>query len=584
MPMRASSKVTFANHAQSAPPPEICHWDEKRSALKLMLPEPFWQVNSHKACLHNEVRACRNRVVADVKEADESLASACGNLAVSLAENLRPGVKLFADMSSLIKTFPAQKRRKYNQVLQSLMAEPLNSRDWLIKAFVKSEKLKIADKDGDPRMIQARSMRFNLELGMFTKAVEKALYHLKDPELEAVGVHLPIIAKGRNLHQRAKDLRRMWELMEDPVAISLDLSRWDMHTCKGLIQQVMHRFYLALLFNVWFLWLLSHQLDNKAVTSLGLKYTNESGVTSGDMTTALGNCLAVIAILVLFRKLLRLFAEKLEHATLETAMQESADGIGLTIKVDRVRRFLMKVGQLLMAKRTRRLVLKSTAILFYDDGDDHVMLVERDLYAAIAELLPEWWALMGHVLKVEGYTDKFHQILFCQHKPFQTTEGWVMCPDPYKVMATSNIVTGLNLEKPGVYLETVWRARALLHKDIPVLAQFFQQNAWRSSSLMGVAELKHSAGGIYQLLRNKVPGKSVLEDDVVDQRIKSLLRKRPKPPVVTPEMRQMFTEQWGITPHQQRLMEEWKVPRPNLNKVNQEWLIKMGGKLVKLVS
>jgi len=489
---------------------------------------------------------------------------------------------MFNNMTTLVATFPAQKRRKYTQCLNSLLAEPLNKRDWLIKAFVKSEKLKIEQKDGDPRMIQARSMRFNLEIGMYTKAVEKALYHLKDPQLEKLGVHLPLIAKGRNLYQRAQDLRRMWDLMERPVALSLDLSRWDMHVTKPLMELVMHPFYKSLLQNEWFSQLLSRQVNNRAVTEGGLVYTNECGVTSGDMTTALGNCVAVVVIVLLFRRVMQWCAQNVEQGTLETAIQESVDGLGSINQNKRMLRFITTAGRHLTELQTRRKLLKNTGMLIYDDGDDHVMLVEKDLYAVCAELLPEWWRMMGHEMKVEGHTEKFHQILFCQHKPFLTPRGWVMCPDPYKVMATSNIVTGLNLENPRRYLETVWRARALLHQDVPVLARFFLRNAWKERNLMGIAHLKHAAGGIYQLMRNKVPGKWLLEESEVDAKMEEILKRRPKDPLLTPEMRQMFTEQWNITPHHQRLMEEWEVPRPNLKRVPEEWLIKRGSKLEKM--
>lgn len=583
--MREGSKVKFRNSAVSVPQPEICHWNEKRQVLKLNLPDPFWRVNTHKACLHNEYRACRNRVVAKTSPPSQTLTLACGNLMRHLATRLYPKVQMYNNMPELIKTFPAQKRKKYTQSLLSLLAEPLSQRDWQIKAFVKSEKLKIEERDGDPRMIQARSMRFNLEIGMYTKAVEKALYHLVDPDYQEIGVHLPIVAKGRNLYQRAQDLRAMWELMEDPVALSLDLSRWDMHVTTPLMKNVMHTFYEELIQHPWFQQLLLKQLNNRAVTENGLTYTNECGVTSGDMTTALGNCVAVLAILLLFRKLMRLCAEEIARGASLLQMLENVVGtVFISLPMDaQLSQFLTMAGAFLSDKRIQVSMLKINAMLIYDDGDDHVMMVARELYEMCAALLPPWWDLMGHVVKVEGYTDQFHKILFCQHKPFQANGRWVMCPDPYKVMATSCVVTGKNLEKPAVYLETVWRARSMLHQDVPVLSRFFRNNAWTVPTVLTVANLKHAAGGIYQLMRNRVPGKGVLEEKEIEGAIKRLLKWKPQEKDITPEMREMFYQQWGITPDHQRLMEQWEIPKVRgLGKITPEWLIKRAGRLERM--
>ncbi|USL85435.1 MAG: hypothetical protein [Ixodes ricinus noda-like-virus 1] len=535
----------------------------------------FWRLSTHRNCVHNEIRACRGRVIKETNPPDPECVKVLRMRAVQLAQLVAHQVRPIRGYMQLIELFPSTKRPGYRRALRNLLNCNLQPKDWMIKAFVKSEKLKIAERDGDPRMIQARSMSFNLEFGLYTRALEKALSHLEDPLAASIGINLPMIAKGKNLQERACILRQMWDVMDHPVALSLDLSRWDMHVGPELIS-VMHAFYLTLQDDSYFRFLLSKQLKNTAVTQNNLRYKNPAGVTSGDMTTALGNCVAVIAILETIRSILLASADEIEERisgrparpTLKCyrlgAMAQtgtvSRSSESLFLKLNR-----MITSYLQENDRPRRILCeRALPMLFFDDGDDHVFLVEKELAPLMKEVLPVWWSGVGHELKVEGETDEFHQILFCQHKPFPTEYGWVMSPDPAKVLATSTVLTGNNMKQPREYLKTVWTARALLHQGVPVMGPTFQcwsRKMWFVGQL-SQERMARDVQGLYNLLKwNKL------------LYVRSGINNR-----ITPEQRLVFYQQWGITPDQQKEL-EMCMPPSNPRPTIRRQLLKWGGRL-----
>lgn len=499
--------------------------------------QPIWQIATHNCCVHNEERSLQGRVLTMCLEPEPAAMEAMSAQIARMAR-LMPPPTLYADLEELICSFPAQKRRLYRRQAVSLLNAPLESKDAIIKSFVKSEKLKILDRDGDPRMIQARNPRFNLVFGMYTKAIEHSLYHLMDPVAEKMGLQIQLVAKGQNLSQRAGNLRRMWDLMTNPVAISLDLSRWDLHVSVDMLKQ-MHRLYLTIMPDPMLKALLSCQLENRAVTKNGVRYKVRGGVMSGDMTTALGNCTAVIAILLAFRE--ALYACASGHAS------TMSDDSPTLAEIYRQARGWFDTHPVETTK-----VVGKLPIMMFDDGDDHVLLVEKEIVPIVVQLLPQWWKSMGHELKVEGTVEQFHQILFCQHKPHLTAQGWVMMPDPNKVLATAFSVTSQYQKQPRNYLATLWTARCLLHRGTPILGPLFERLA---VELKDVEKLKGEE------FRHTLRG---LEMNVSHQK---LLQKLPPPIPITPEQRIMAMEQWQVLPDQQRMLEETEVTMPKLRKV-----------------
>lgn len=113
-------------------------------------------------------------------------------------------------------------RRRYLAAYQRF--QPLCKRDTIVKSFVKWEQYPDDGKARFPRMIQFRSPRFNMQYGRFIYPLEGALYKLK-PDFN---LHCRIFAKGRNLIERANDIKKM-EKWDKTAWLLLDFSKFDSH-------------------------------------------------------------------------------------------------------------------------------------------------------------------------------------------------------------------------------------------------------------------------------------------------------------------------------------------------------------------
>lgn len=374
--------------------------------------EGTWDVQIHSDCYHNQLRSLYGRVLAITPPAAPMALNALHCTAVQMARSL--GHCYPASLDTIVSYFPKQKQRTYDKAKNSLLERPLEAKDCTCVAFVKVEKK--ADASKDPRMIQYRSTRFNLLLGRFTRPMEKLLYSMRDENGNL------LIAKGMNNRTKAAHLWELWNQVDDPVALSLDLTRWDLHCSVGLLE-VMHKFYLTITPDEELQALLQHQLVNKGITNQGIRYQSTGGVMSGDMTTALGNC-ALLVIIV---------------QTLYKVMKREMPGL----------QFRM-----------------------IDDGDDFVVLVNK-CYARIVETrMRDWFSEIGHVLKVENRVQEFHQIMFCQSKPLRHHGVVEMIPNPHKVLASAFTVVGKRDRYE--YLAELWNMRAILHQGQPVLGPIFQ--------------------------------------------------------------------------------------------------------------
>lgn len=404
--------------------PEYC--ESQRSQYQFVHPY-WWRVGAHRSCIHNEVRSAHTRVLAHKhRPMDQELSDILNEVADQLIGEL--GQHHPIPESKMLEFLPAHKKKMYAKVLEELAVTgpmPWHSK---VKAFVKVEKLRMGDKDPDPRMIQARTPQFNVRLAKFTRSIEHSLYGLQEDGYR-------LLAKGRNSRQRALDLNNIWSSLTDPVALSLDLSRWDMHCSPDLLRKA-HKVYLGCQGNDPELQnLLEQTLHNKCTTKNGLSYKREGNVMSGDMTTALGNCLMVVMILKAFRKLNQ---------------------------------------------------IPSNAMRIYDDGDDHLIIVERKIANRVAELISSHYERAGHKLVVEGMTDQIHQVEFCQQRIIEHSHDYVeggvleFTPNPEKTIATAlcfsahldqdSRAIGINTLR---YLGSVWEGRAILHQGQPVLGPLF---------------------------------------------------------------------------------------------------------------
>jgi hypothetical protein len=282
-----------------------------------------------------------------------------------------------------VKLYAGDRRQKvYSQAVESLLLKEVEPRDAWMTTFVKAEKVNLTKKpDPAPRVIQPRTPRYNVEVGRYLKKLEKKLYRW----IAAVFGEVTVL-KGYNAADSGRLLREKWEKYNRPVAVGLDASRFDQHVSKQALEWE-HKVYSKCFYpsdRKKLARLLSWQVRNRGVARASdghIRYQVEGCRMSGDMNTAMGNCL-------------------LMSAMVWTYLQEK--GIDASLA---------------------------------NNGDDCVVVMEKADLASFMCGLPEWFRELGFSMKVEDPVDTFERIEFCQTKPLWTPRGWVMCRDGLVAMA-----------------------------------------------------------------------------------------------------------------------------------------------------
>lgn len=384
------------------------------ATLSMPLPPPGWPVYGvNSQCLHNEVLALQNRVLCPL-----------GPISVDgLWETMikwLPSLHLApATSQQVLDLMNKASRRKYRRFL----AQPREcAPSGRIRLFTKMERIPIVKrgKPKAPRAIQTRSMQYHWSLAQFTKPLEHHLYAWK-----VLGKR--VIAKGLNLEERANLLRA--HMQPGMVCMSLDATDWDGH-CSTQLLKLEHRYYLQCFqYDPHLRRLLRKQLQNHGFTLCGVAYRVEGSRMSGDMNTALGNC-------VLAASLALHAVERLAPGALEAQ--------------------------------------KASVVC---DGDDTLLFLSADLLGQFTAELPRLYQGFGHQLRVDSVADTLQDIEFCQHKPMLLSNGrWTMVPDPRKVLQTAFMATGANAFSLPYY-GTLWDCRARIHSGVPVYAALFRRLA-----------------------------------------------------------------------------------------------------------
>jgi hypothetical protein len=198
-----------------------------------------------------------------------------------------------------VDLYKGRKRTIYDNALPEFYNGVKHSHARL-SAFVKAEKVK----EGSPRAIQPRSPVYNIGLGVYLKHIEHTLYR----SIARVYGQKMVVSKGYNVVDLGERIAEMWYEIEDPCFVGFDASRFDMHVSVDALQWE-HSIYLALYdYDPELARLLRMQLTNYGVGYCDdgkIKYRVDGRRMSGDMNTALGNCLIACAIVHAFMNGLR---------------------------------------------------------------------------------------------------------------------------------------------------------------------------------------------------------------------------------------------------------------------------------------
>jgi hypothetical protein len=319
-----------------------------------------------------------------------------------------------------VDSYDGRKRIVYSRALESLNSKPFEVEDSFISAFVKAEKCNFSAKvDPAPRVIQPRSPRYNLSVGLYIKKIEHHIYRLIK---KLFGAHT--VAKGMNAIKCARIIKKKWDRFDDPVAVGLDASRFDQH-CSEVALRWEHDIYRMFYPHDKELdLLLKLQLSNRCYgrTPDGvIKYRTLGCRMSGDMNTGLGNCLLMCAMV---------------YSYMDT----------LSVQYELV-----------------------------NNGDDCVLFMERKHLKKLASL-GDWFVDMGYTMKIESPVDVLEHVEFCQTRPVFNGECYVMTRDP-RICLTKDLVSVKNLPD-----ELSWRKQVnaigqcglSVYGNIPIFCEFYK--------------------------------------------------------------------------------------------------------------
>lgn len=315
----------------------------------------------------------------------EDVATTLGVFKAELNSHL--GVHRRWTAAEFVAAYTGRRRDVYERAAKSLETIPVHRGDFrVMNAFVKAEKINFTSKpDPAPRVIQPRNPRYNVEVGRFLKGLEHPVY-------EAIGKTMggPTVMKGYNAEEVAEHVRDAWCQFAQPVAVGLDASRFDQHVRPQILEWE-HSVYLDCFSGAdrdRLAWLLSGQIMNDCTMRVSdglVRYRVLGSRMSGDMNTALGNCLVMCAM---------------------------------------VWALLRKIGV-----RARLL----------NNGDDCVVIMEKRDLDKFMRTCVDHFLRYGFTMKVEKPVFVMEQIEFCQAKPVYDGSRWIMVRSPATCLSKDGV-------------------------------------------------------------------------------------------------------------------------------------------------
>nr|UQB76128.1 RNA polymerase [Flumine tombus-like virus 14] len=328
--------------------------------------------------------------------------------------------------TEFVQSYEGRKRTVYEEALVELReGYGTIEEDAQVHVFIKNEKTdRTTKQDPVPRVISPRSPKYNLRVGRFLKKIEHRVF-------KAIGdlFEHPTVMKGYDIHRTASLMREKWEMLDNPVAIGLDASRFDQHVSIEALQ-FEHSMYMD-----WFATkkdrvklarLLRLQEKNHCVgyTPDGIiKYTTEGTRMSGDMNTSLGNCILMCGMIWTFLR--------------ERGIK----------------------GHLA------------------NNGDDCVVFVEKRDLEKFSIGLSDWFIKLGFNMVVEEPVQEFEQIEFCQTKPIFDGISWVMCRNPHTAIPKDATMLDAYQNSPGKFLgwlDAVGIGGLSMTGGLPVFQSFYR--------------------------------------------------------------------------------------------------------------
>jgi len=381
-----------------------------------------YRVFAHHDCMHNQYVSIFNRVCGETPIPDHAMMRKLQSFMRKIGRSMRKVGPWTLDQ--VVEHYHGSKRVRYAEAADHYRAYGLSRDQSNVKMFIKCEKIKYVPgeekRNPDPRAIQYRDPVYAVVLATYLKPIEEVVYQLRGNRLNGLPP-LRVIGKGLNQEQRATLLVQKWSRFERPTCFGLDASRFDQHVSADHLRGE-HALYLQLNNDPEFARLLSWQLRNRVRTSKGIVYTTLGKRMSGDMNTALGNCVLMVCMLALFF--------------------EDNDYVWDCL----------------------------------DDGDDILLLCESADADAIAEQLPGHFLALGMKLKVESRAEQIEDVEWCQSHPVNVDGTWKFIRNPAKVLSGALVghkwLQMHNEASRRALANTIGLCEKILNDGVPVLSHF----------------------------------------------------------------------------------------------------------------
>lgn len=398
--------------------PAVVVDEHKRRLVRIARPDfrHDFSTFSHHDCSCNQVVSLRNRVLNRVPAPTDRGVRGLRKQARILGRFLPKAIPL--EIMAMPNSYSGAKKARYTRAAHDVLNFGSTRKDARVKMFVKCENIKFSQAkcNPPPRAIQFRDPKYAVQIGRYLKAIEHHLYTLCGD-----GKSLPksrIIGKGLSSAQRGEALRRKMARFIDPVVVSLDGSRFDSHV--GVSQlQVEHLVYLIMCKDRLFAKLLSWQLANQGTTSKGIRYRTRGKRMSGDMNTALGNCIIMVLMVMDFMQ-------------------------GKTYDM-------------------------------FDDGDDCLLIIERALLPWVLANVKAQFLEYGHEVKIEHVAYSLEEVEWCQSHPVRINDDVVkFVRYPWKVFSTamSGVKYFVDVGARRKLINTIGMAELILNLGVPVLQEY----------------------------------------------------------------------------------------------------------------
>jgi len=319
-----------------------------------------------------------------------------------------------------VRLYEGAKFRLYSNALLQLQQFGLRSRDKLIHAFPKVEKLQV--KGGaakQPRAIFARSPVYNIVLGCLIKQLEGPIFKNIN---RMFGERT--VMKGLNAVQIGEAIFRKWKRFPKPVCFKGDCSRFDMHCWRVVLDRVTKAFAMYLprdsrteLYRVTV-------RNNKCVAFFEegrLHWESENGLPSGCMSTAMAGVIIVCAILWLYRR----------HTGWDMSVADSSDD------------FIIICDETTMDK---------------------------------ASGLPAFFEAFGFKLEFEAPVRQIEKIVFCQCSPVLFNGSYLMVRDP-RLCVSKDLITTLQCDSEKQWrgiMKALGQGGLALYAGMPIWCEFYR--------------------------------------------------------------------------------------------------------------